>query len=716
MHSARLNATYRDLNASTEPSLEAEHKTKLHMADVSSAALKAHKFTQAAARTEAGVPTWSESTLSSVKEIGLRTLMGKWQLGRNISLPANCALGLTLQTQMHDEKSPLIAANPYRSNYCLAVKGLSKKTVLWTESKGIMEAGTGLSGTIPIGNFGAIKAGFKPKGLVCYRTLYPHVSGFWSNLKSAITGLGNPLPLSAAHARAMPMGSLFEISASGQLLGEIGLVASAGVGLSEYFMAGASAEIGANKSVGKTHSLEVLALNGSNLFRVTLCEVDDTQNALTALFSAGITANASVIIPPIGSGALKSTMEKLGEAALANTIDAFLKLSVKGSIYHRHADANNLVFVLDIDTKAGADGYNRLVSLDPSSMLVSAQTQVHGIKFLREHVASDEEGKNFQVVLGPQQLFMAQAADIVDNGEISLPDGSKVKHQREIYRRQSGALFWGSKEVSFSTTKMQSSSGIEQPPFWRLTFSEQLSISNQEHVDKFLRVFSALRAKSDLPLHLQCTEMSLLKKVFTGADDLYSCLDICLTDAGIKKICHANAGDAQKAYLAVSYELSEERKPFLLGCSIDMPAKDQAEEIMFKYRELEATTIFNPFTLYDKITKMRLMRIDYERLCMRDLDADLQRMKQASQFADSVDQLKVSGNEAQYQRFFTSLGKQAGFDFEHAFLALCTLAGDDETLIHRLSLKGGGVYLEAKDEGQLTHPREAILQEFDKAP
>jgi hypothetical protein len=57
-----------------------------------------------------------------------------------------------------------------------------------------------------------------------------------------------------------------------------------------------------------------------------------------------------------------------------------------------------------------------------------------------------------------------------------------------------------------------------------------------------------------------------------------------------------------------------------------------------------------------------------------------------------------------WTRFFADLGEASRFDYMGSIGTLAALAGSDHTLIHEVSLEGGGVHLRAVDEGSLAHP------------
>jgi len=660
-------------------------------------------------------PSWSHLTSTSFKEVAMRNLMGKWQLSHSINLPAHCALALTVQTQDHDEKSALIAGNAYRVATTAAMKKRSGHDVRWTESSGIMEAGTGLDGSVMLCPFVAANAGFHPKALMCYRTLYPHPTGIWNTIKATMSGHIKPLPLTPAQARFMPAGSLFEITCMGQLAVNGGLGAVAGVAAGDFFMAGASAGVAASSQQSGTYSVEVLALNGRNLFRMSLSEIGEEQKSLSAQFLAGITAQAEHIIPKIGEGALKAAIEKLGVAALSSTVDSFLRLSASGVLYHRQSDTNNLRFIVDIDKAGGAQLYQSLINLNAQPAIEAAHNPDSGVRFLREKILSHEDGKRAEVLLGPQQILMAEVADIVDRGELHLLGRPPVLFQSEIFRKRSNVFFFRSREVAFTTLSSKEEQSSTHAPIWRLTFNENVNYSTQDHVDKFLRLFLAAKASATQALKMRCKEMGIIKKIFTSADDLQTSIDIFLSHEGLKQIESAGEVNAKDAYLRVSYELSEERKPFLIGCPYDdLPQKNEALKIMDRYAFLKKHTTFNPRVWFKKMQEKGELRKEYQTNTFRNLDDDLGRIKEADKFALDIKKLSSSQDNDHYRAFFTKLGKSNGFHFEHAFLTLCTLAGPQNKLIHCLSIKGGGVCVESKDEGQITHPREEILSIFEQ--
>ena len=62
--------------------------------------------------------------------------------------------------------------------------------------------------------------------------------------------------------------------------------------------------------------------------------------------------------------------------------------------------------------------------------------------------------------------------------------------------------------------------------------------------------------------------------------------------------------------------------------------------------------------------------------------------------------------------FFTRMGNQKGFDFMQTIAEMAQIAGPEETLIHELSISGGGIIIKTPDEGEIMHPERALACEM----
>ena len=91
----------------------------------------------------------------------------------------------------------------------------------------------------------------------------------------------------------------------------------------------------------------------------------------------------------------------------------------------------------------------------------------------------------------------------------------------------------------------------------------------------------------------------------------------------------------------------------------------------------------------------------YREDLQRDLNVDADGLRRGMELRDSIDSLDVQNESDQLPRFLTNLGQSKGFNYMLAIATLAELAGQEETLIHRLSIHGKEVFLESEDEGHL---------------
>ena len=98
----------------------------------------------------------------------------------------------------------------------------------------------------------------------------------------------------------------------------------------------------------------------------------------------------------------------------------------------------------------------------------------------------------------------------------------------------------------------------------------------------------------------------------------------------------------------------------------------------------------------------------YENLTGRSLEDDSVPLLQSESFAGHVDTLSGDEGQQNLRRFFSEVGKSQGTHYMSAIAALTKLAGRDETLVNKLSMKGDHINLEAASDGKIEHPTDTV--------
>ncbi|MDA0713197.1 MAG: hypothetical protein O2897_04335 [bacterium] len=193
------------------------------------------------------------------------------------------------------------------------------------------------------------------------------------------------------------------------------------------------------------------------------------------------------------------------------------------------------------------------------------------------------------------------------------------------------------------------------------------------------------------------------EEVFAAAEEIETDIDIYFTATGAKLIDEADMIQAYNAYIAVSSEILPQYKnlPFI---GVGLLAL-KARELIREHENIES----NKRVEHDKKSAMERINKEYWSLTQRSLSTDAKLVKEAQEFANSINELVNVADHEQARKFFIKFGKEKGFNFMQTIAALQRLAQANNTLIHSLTRSGGGIFLQSRDEGELEHPREMVM-------
>jgi hypothetical protein len=278
--------------------------------------------------------------------------------------------------------------------------------------------------------------------------------------------------------------------------------------------------------------------------------------------------------------------------------------------------------------------------------------------------------------------------------------------------RHHSALFADTKTISWQTISLKNGPKEAASTFYRFQFKKEDKNTKPEEVREFFSFSNSMGVLYDGEVHNNLIKLSAFKKAFSSADDTSVMVDVYFTPKGIDNIEKSDLKTAVDAYLQAIRDMGKKNHMDLPLLRHDYVG-DISRKIMKDYRD--AKVKWRQFIWPHRYWKKRReLRHEYYDFTDRKLREDHNLVKMARKFAQKIDLLTDTKNERQLSKFFIALGKSKGFDYMVTIAALNKLAGNEETLVHKLSMEGGGIYLKSIDEGKLVHPREKIHQELER--
>ncbi len=171
----------------------------------------------------------------------------------------------------------------------------------------------------------------------------------------------------------------------------------------------------------------------------------------------------------------------------------------------------------------------------------------------------------------------------------------------------------------------------------------------------------------------------------------------------------ANIAEAALAYLQTEGDFNHAAK------GMPILKHKKAQQILTELTELESGWFMKRWLkkLWNG-RRIETLKAEYQKRFHRDVSFDLEVFARASRFAHLIKELDSQKNPKSLERFFSSMGRATGFDYMKTIAALAKIAGESETIIHELLIKGGGICLAASDEGEILHPERDMTRYLAK--
>ena len=673
----------------------------------------------------------SEDLMAKIVElVPPEQLYAAHEVGGDYELTEGSALGINIGVEMLKPDCEQIREYPLRLRSTKALEKACKnskrpKAIRWVRRHALVDFSVGKNFDIPGAGIGSIVAGGTVDGLAKLEWLSPKIMSY-SELERDFKGSeAFAPPMKAHYAKRMRAGAEFSCTRKGKIHGHLQASLVAGHSLAGFATAGVGMSGAVSTDLEREICIHVIAKDGGNKFRVVFRDKDREAAAFNAKIQVGLIASDGLVnkFVPFAESAILKIAEARGHHTGEALLSEFTTLTGYAKTEVHHQDTEIFSVDIELGTPENDNAFDKLWLF--STAEVERLSKIDGSGVRLTTVDEKEIGGSAEVgaTLFGVKLAMANTIRNQRRGLVVRENGDKIRYRDKAIEKNTYDFIHGPRHMKWQSLmfKDESKEGEARwKPAYHFYLKEEDYTPSDDEVSSFFRFVEAnniqsVDAEEDRTIDL----VTGCHATLTHANKIVTTIDMYFTDAGIRKIDAATKAEARMAYLKAAAGLNPAFKnsPLL---SANMEKRLEAEAIVKDFIRMggkkccgssahEATIAeFEDgykFTVEDGDDKGR------------DLEVDAQVYMAAKNFGEVVGTLEDMDNPRQVSRFFTELSKKDEFDYQHAITTLANLAGEEETLVHHVSLQGAGVHFESTDEGAIKDPRErveTILKAIDK--
>ncbi|HEY4223709.1 MAG TPA: hypothetical protein VGO62_20270 [Myxococcota bacterium] len=673
--------------------------------------------------------TWSEIA----KERDLSLLTAKLTTLKTDLGNVNGSLGIKISEQLVRGDDASINKDPEKKAQTAAMSA-DPKQVVWLKTGGVTNLGAGFTTpSIPIAGTGGlvkVNLGFNASAALEYSQMSP----FSLSPAGVIDGAVNAavtLPISADTALLMKRGSQMTLTGTGNasLSGGITAGVSTSLGPITGLNAGVTAGVNGSATVSGNFKVDIERLDGSKV-RVNLSTVLDRKLAANASVDAGITLDANALIDktlggtfplderkaaPIAMSDLTQpgkladgilgTLERGGISTIESTVKSYTAFHAGVGATTQETNSDMVSFVFDLSNPAAKQAYNDLLRLNESSAAAVANRPDSGVKRneMVDHVV--QNGTNGSITFAGQKLLIASTLRKEEDGTLTTGHDVELIRSSQFKKDYTG-IITGNESVTWESVQVKPQ-GQPASTFFHLAFDRLNKVMDKKSYTDFLNFAQTMGVKDATAGIGSVPDLDLIQRLFSTADDGTTSADVYFTDAGLKKIAQASIdkngvevlGPIMRAYAPIAQQLD----PSLGNVPINAQTMDFADRFNEELR-LANMNAGDPDSRFHTSPESDAIALDYQKKTGRDLSKDAAVYGGAHQLFDMSQAMRQAGDEKGWTKALVDFGGNKKFDFITTIAVLAKLAGPDDTLVHKLALDGGGLKLNAKDEGSLKGP------------
>jgi hypothetical protein len=599
---------------------------------------------------------------------------------------------------------------------------------VWLKTGGIGKIGGELKASVPVAGMLTASAGFCAEGVLEYTSLRP--------VPLTTDGAANvalqhtvKLPFNADNALAMERGSEVEVIGKGtaSLKGSVGTE----VGRKNRFIgASAGARVGAEGGLSSTWAVRVKRLDGDNV-EVRLSNVNDRFRTFGAAADAGLRLQGKNLVDATVGGLLDPARHKISLDAFSawflkakpgeDLVDFLTRKGVEpfekavkdytafyASVGHdaKEVRTDRRTYVFDLKNPAAKAAYEQLVRLQHGEADKLSKQLDSGVTRKTTNDVVTESKDTAKIEFAGKKLVIQQALerDRVYQNRVDLDHGAAAPEISRIasYEQTAGSIVTGNHNIVWEAVSVPSPNPEDpQSTYFHLAVKKNDLITLDEDIEWFVRFADMMGIVDDKPRKIDMPRSAWWWRMISPADDTKIDVDIYFTDDGIERLTKADAKTARQAYAdAVGF-----MTPKLAG----LPVNDaRCQELVDDHEAAKLRSLQPPYDMPFRVHDYQIRhdaRHEYaQRTGGRELIDDVYDMKQARAFGEAIGEMRDTRDEKAWVKCFTNLGKSRGFDYAPIMGALHKIVGAEDTLVHKLAIKGSYIGLESKDEGALQAP------------
>ncbi len=627
--------------------------------------------------------------------LGLEQFLKDQKWARKAKFGQLVGAGLILKEKIHKGSDSKVSKDPIRKKITESRQARGE-SIRWLELGGVVEMGVGKEVVVPVGGPGKVTVGFDTKSLLEYKSLTPMSVGKNEEGDFEVQTATWSFPTSREELLEACPGSEFEIRGYGKIKGRAGMAAGTSYGVPPANVA-LKASAGASDTWEGNLILRIKVLNDAGNIECSLIRDNKYEEKLESRLSAGVGVDPSSL-PGVGEGFLGKLARNRGEKAIKKWFKTFA--SVNFDAHWRNTNQQNAMgrYLIDTATPDGLRAFQGLLGLDTEQADSLSATANSGVESAAYESTLEEAESKLMASWAGNRLLIFKALEAERSG-VWKENGEKTKcfRSNEVNKVR-GNFITGRREVKWDAVTFEEES---KPPrtFFNLKYSNKDRVTTEREVERFFRFAKQLGVDyAHESVRNVSPDMGVLSRVFSSEDDTTVDVDIYFTKAGIDRIAASSNEEARKQFLKARALFDSKAEGLSELSTTDF---SRAVEMAKEHRDLELRLEPGEPSVH-----MGLMKVEsaYRREFGRSIEQDRTHLKRAYEFMVHKKDLQDNASPKDRREFFADLGDGKSFGFMPTVIALAKLAGDEETVINALRMKGPKIQLEAVSEGCMAHP------------
>ena len=303
----------------------------------------------------------------------------------------------------------------------------------------------------------------------------------------------------------------------------------------------------------------------------------------------------------------------------------------------------------------------------------------------------DSSSSESSVALGGNKIYL-QTALRSDTTEITEDETSRKQTDTSLMKRSDKQIYGDRREMRFQAVNVATTEDPKGKRFYQISAKKHDALTSRTDVTEMERMGQILGMTEKAPTVKKAAGglESALGKAYGTTDTE---VEVFFTEKGIDNVRHATKEQAIGAYAATAQARNGDKSPAPWASPAD---RKEADDFYARYKDAKTKDAFS-FDMNDMSKNERRVKSDYSIRFGRDIERDRQDRGKAEAFASMVTKMGSSEDPVVWNKAFADFGKKVGFDSFGALGAWNKLAGADEVLVNKLSMKGSRVSIDLRE-------------------